>query len=99
MPPSSLDLQSFPPVKPEDVRANKFEGTRISCQAPTAYPGKYFTVDTVISNTNLKRSNNCYSNNIYNILIDNILLVNIVLVIIIVLYVDLTEIVYIINPK
>ena len=32
-------LQEFSPVRPADVVANKFEGNRINCQAPAAYPG------------------------------------------------------------
>ncbi|KAL4221262.1 ATP-dependent RNA helicase ddx25 [Mactra antiquata] len=31
-------LHGFSPVKPEDVQANKFEGSRISCQAPAGFP-------------------------------------------------------------
>ncbi|XP_045162637.2 contactin-like [Mercenaria mercenaria] len=36
-------LQGFSPVKPENVQANKFEGSRISCLAPAAYPAAAFS--------------------------------------------------------
>ncbi|KAL4221759.1 Contactin-3 [Mactra antiquata] len=36
-------LHHFSPVKLEDVEANKFEGSRISCQAPAAYPEVGYT--------------------------------------------------------
>lgn len=36
-------LQSFSPVKPQDVSANKFEGTRINCNAPPSFPSVTYT--------------------------------------------------------
>lgn len=36
-------LLNFSPVRPEDVYANKFEGSRISCQAPAAYPAATYS--------------------------------------------------------
>ena len=45
---SFIGLQEFSPVKPADVIANKFEGTRIDCQAPAAYPGKYINYAAIM---------------------------------------------------